>query len=283
MNKISKHFSHNSGNDKSKNTSNDVDIELYSLQYYLKLLYNGDTGAIDILHAKSNSDAVIIDSKEWDFIYNNRKDFYTKKLSAFVGYCRNQASKYSIKGSRLDALKKVIDFILLYDYRTKLKSFWNNLPEGEHIHFIEENGLYFYQICGKKFQDTVSVEYMYKVLNKIYKEYGHRAQQAAENKGIDWKAVSHAVRCALEMKEIYLNQDLKFPLKESDFILKIKKGELDYTTVVSPYLDKLMNEVELLIKNSTFPKKVNRKKFDKFILELYQKGILWKLKQLLFF
>ena len=45
------------------------------------------------------------------------------------------------------------------------------------------------------------------------------AKKAAKNEGIDWKAVSHAVRCAYQMKSVYEIGDIRFPLKESPTIL----------------------------------------------------------------
>jgi len=78
-----------------------------------------------------------------------------------VGYARRQASKYGIKGSRLNDIKKYIDFFsnymfteYEYDPHPILKNIWNQLPDGEHIfkHPPDKNGIRMYEVCSKKSQ-----------------------------------------------------------------------------------------------------------------------------------
>lgn len=282
LNKIPKSISYKSKKDQKnqiKNSKDDVDIELYSVQYFLKLLQKGDTGSLDMLHAPlNNKDLVIIKTEHWHFLNIHRNDFYTTNLSAFVGYCRTQAAKYGIKGSRLNAAKSVLDFLDTQDSEIRLEHIWNKLPSGEHIHKIEVNkeigsDFSMYQVCGKKLQSTVTVQYAYGVILKFYEIYGKRAKLAAANEGIDWKAVSHALRCAYEMEQIYTIGDIIFPLKQAEEILKVKKGELDYMSIVSPKIEKIMDKVEKLAKNSTYPSKVNIKKWEQWLIKIYNLNV----------
>ncbi len=278
LNKIPKSIVYNSkSSNADKNTSEDIDIELYSLHYYLELLKKGDTGALDILHAWSNDDAIMQHSTIFIELYENRKDFYTTNLRAFVGYCRTQAAKYGIKGSRLNDSKKVLDFFQPWIDNNKpcrLEDIWNALPTGEHIRKIDadpDNGIQFpmYEVCNRKVQSTVTIQYAYDVIEKFYLAYGERAKKAAKNEGIDWKAVSHALRCAYQMRTVYRDGDIIFPLPEAPELLKVKNGELDYMSEVAPKLESVMEEVEKFCANSSLPKKVNSKKYEKWLLELY--------------
>lgn len=89
-----------------KNTADDVDTEIYSLHYFIKLACEGQTVALDMLHAP---DAMILGSSDiWTEIVANKEKFYTKNLKAFVGYARRQASRYGIRSGRLGNLRKVI-------------------------------------------------------------------------------------------------------------------------------------------------------------------------------
>jgi len=106
-------------------------------------------------------------------------------------------------------------------------------------------------------------------LQKKYDSYGERAKQAKENNGIDWKAVSHALRAGYQLKEIYETGNLVYPLRKADFLLKVKKGELDYTTEVAPALDMLIDEVELLASKSNFPEAGDREFWYNFIQDVY--------------
>jgi hypothetical protein len=64
-----------------------------------------------------------------------------------------------------------------------------------------------YQVCGKTFQESATIGYVIPIVEKFYNDYGRRAKLAAENKNIDWKAVSHALRAAYQTKEILTGVD----------------------------------------------------------------------------
>ncbi|MFA7204423.1 MAG: nucleotidyltransferase domain-containing protein [Candidatus Caldatribacteriota bacterium] len=263
-------------NNTEKNSSDDIDTEIYSLHYFLKLACEGQTVAIDMLHA---SDNMILESSDiWKEIVLNRQKFYTKNLSAFVGYARKQAAKYGIKGSRLEAMEKVINYLNQFDPDNWLdrQEIWNNLPTGEHIHFLpanEKTKYQMYQVCGKKFLSHVKIENVINSLQRSYDEYGKRAQLAKQNIGVDWKAVSHAIRAAIQMTEIYTKGDLYFPLKQAELLRNIKEGKLDYETFVAPILEKLMDNVEELANKSGLPEKVNKKFWDDFLVNVIEKNI----------
>ncbi len=92
-----------------KNTADDVDTEIYSLHYFIKLACEGQTVALDMLHAPRNM--LLKTSEIWEDIVANREKFYTKNLKAFVGYARKQAAKYGIRSGRLSNLRKVISVL----------------------------------------------------------------------------------------------------------------------------------------------------------------------------
>ena len=261
---------HNTG----KNTAEDVDTEIYSLQYFLKLACEGQTVALDMLHAPE--DMILESSTVWEEIVSERHRFYTNNLKAFIGYARKQASKYGVKGSRLNAVKLVVGMLNCVEESTKLSDIWEDLPVGEHLFFVEPNpnGIPQYQVCGRTMQATQTAGYTRKILVKFYEEYGHRAELAAKNEGIDWKAISHAVRAALQVKEILVDNTITFPLKDADTLLKIKQGKLDYLTEAAPILESLMDEVEELSLKSSLPAKVDQKYWDDFLIKVIENHVL---------
>lgn len=267
LNQIPKSYSNSTkkGNEE-RNTSDDIDIEIYSLHYFLKLACEGQTVAFDMLHAPDNM--IIEKSIVWDLIISHREKFYTKNLKAFIGYARRQAAKYGIKGSRLNAVEQVIILLNHYDPDLKLKEIWNELPVGEHLYFIESNpnDIPQYQICGKIFQATTRINYILPILERFYKEYGKRAKDAAENRGIDWKAISHALRAAYQTKQLLIENTITFPLKQAEYLKQVKQGKYDYLTEVVPVLEGLMDEVEKLSLKSQLPNKVNRKFWDEWLI-----------------
>ena len=271
LNKIPKSFSKTSGDDRSKNTKEDIDEETYSLQYFIELACEGQTIALDMIHC--NDECLIENSDIWEEIRKNRNKFYTKNLKAFVSYCRTQSAKYGIKGSRLNTSQEVLNFLNTYKGKSyKLQDVLDKLPSLEHTYILDDpknKDIKLYQVCGKKFQSTSKIDYIIPILEKFYSDYGERARLAKENKNIDWKSLSHAIRAALQTKEILTTMDLVFPLKDAKLLLDIKQGKLDYITEVAPMLERLMDEIEELSKLSLLPEKVDRKFWDDFIVDCY--------------
>ncbi len=87
-----------------RSLAGEVEEESYSLQRFLALAAEGQTVALDILFAPS-SVWVEQPAPEWLEVVANRHRLLTRRSAAFVGYCRQQANKYGIKGSRLEATR----------------------------------------------------------------------------------------------------------------------------------------------------------------------------------
>lgn len=249
-----------------KNATYDVDRDIYSLHYFIQLAKSGETGVLDMLHAPPKM--IISGSQIWDSIVANRDKFYTKSLKALVGYARRQAAKYGLKGGKLNSIQTVANFINSLPPTDKLKSHWDKLPMGDHIHKLpaDDNRFRFYQVAGRKFMDTVKISTIADSVNHMLTQYGGRAKDAAENKNIDWKALSHAIRAAMEVQEILTANTITFPLAEADYIRSVKLGELDYTTEVAPRLEVLMSEIELLAAESDLPQVVDHAFWDDWLV-----------------
>lgn len=264
---IPKCRSFSTGNDRTKNSSADVDEEVYSLHYFIRLACQGQTVAMDMLHAPDNM--LIETSDIWESIVAQRHRFYTKNLKAFIQYARRQAGKYGIKGSRLNAASRVLDLLKSENPEGKLRQIWDRLPRSEHCFDVDKdpNGMRQYQVCGKTFQESCSVGYVIPILEKFYQDYGHRARLAAENRNIDWKAISHALRAAYQTREMMMQNTITFPLEQAPFLKNVKLGKLDYTTEVAPVLESLMDEVEERVKHSSLPDHVDVAYWNQFICD----------------
>jgi len=273
LGRVPKSRNYSTGKDNSRNTKNDVDTELYSLHYFIKLACDGQTVAMDMLHAPESM--ILGKSKIWDEIVENKQKFYTKNLKSFIEYARRQASKYGIKGSRINSALQVLEILKKEDPSKKMRGVWSGLPRIEHCYDVapDPNGMRQYQVCGKSFQESATIGYVIPIIEKFYDDYGRRAKLAAENKNIDWKAVSHALRAAYQTKEILTENTIYFPLRNADFLRKVKQGKLDYLSEVGPLLETLMGEVESLAFTSSLPEAVDRKFWDKFICKTLERKL----------
>ena len=282
LGRMHKHRKLATGSDRSKNLPTDTDLDMYSLHRFIDLACAGETVAIDMLHAPAEFWLVEEDTKVevWRQIVGVKHLFYTKNLKAFVGYARKQAAKYGIKGSRLDAAASAIKFFQNFSGAARLSDVWRVLPIGEHLKTLSipnpTHGTvsHFYEICGRKIQNTVSIEEAIAIISNFYESYGARAKAAAENKGVDWKAVSHAMRAAFQLKEIYEEGTITFPLASAPYLKQVKSGALDYTTEVAPRLEELIELVENLAVLSDYPEHTDRKYWDDFIVGTLQQYVL---------
>ena len=254
-----------------KNTSEDIDEEYYSLQYFIKLACKGETVCLDLLHA--DGDKLYVTHPIWDKLVENKEKFYTKNLVSFIGFARTQAIKYSIKGDKLTEARNVLNFFASLNPLHRLMAVWKDIPEGKYVikhpATEEQNGLRVLEICGRKLHETTSAEYAFSVIEAVCNKYGERAKLAATNEGMDWAALSHATRAAFQIKSILKDGTITFPLAIADELRDIKLGKRKYTTEVVPRLEELIEEVEELLKVSELPEEVDREFWDNFIVEAY--------------
>lgn len=277
---------HSTGSKHGKNTCEDVDTVFFSLQKFIKMACDGETAVLDMLHV--NAENLLETSPLWDEIVANRHRFYTKNMRAFLSYLRKQVSKYGIRGSRLHAMERVLACLDTYgsDVSTTtklndpaitgyLKAVASKYPEYVTLYLngFEKGGKHIdkavLQVCESKYDMSCTVDYVAAELQKKYDSYGHRAHLAKQNLGVDFKAASHGLRAGYQLKEIYETGDLQYPLKKAKFLLEVKQGQHDYSTVVAPTLEALVDEVELLAAKSDYPEKVDREWWNNFIVRVY--------------
>lgn len=263
--------------ERAKNTQDDIDDEAFSLQEYLKLLLEGQTPALDMLYCPK--ELIIQDSEIMQEIRKNKDKFLHKGVSQFVGYVKTQANKYGIKGSRMGELKKTIEHLYTvkkYDSNARnlsdLIGMHEFMKDKEHVSFVKifdtakKEDIFALEVCNRKFPLNLKIDYVLENLEKIYESYGHRAEMASKNEGVDWKALYHAVRVSREAEELLLTGNITFPRPEKDLLLQIRKGELPYKQVAE-LIEEGLVRVEAATLKSSLPDAPDYKWAEKFVLE----------------
>jgi hypothetical protein len=268
-----------------KNLVGDVDRELYSLQRYLGLLADGQTVALDMLFAP---DAAMLcePGPEWREIQANSNQLVTRRAAFFVRYCRQQANKYGIKGSRVAAARAALAMLVSaeadYGPTAKLSAVEKEvtafasttehaslldmeMPGGRLVRHLE--------VCGRKMPFTSSIKSAREVARRLVGEYGERALQAERNEGIDWKALSHAVRVGREALELLQTGRITFPLPYATEILAIKRGERPYEAV-GEEIERLLEAVEGAAVHSTLRDEPARDLIDDLVARSYRTSVL---------
>ena len=228
-----------SGSNVTKNGKDDVDHEMWSLRKFMKLLASGDTNAIEMLFAPESS--ILEKTELWDYIIKNRGELIHSNATAFVGYCKTQADKYGVKGSRIAALEKIATHLTNVNGQDKLETVWQGLKDEqiEHVCWGKDlvnnhtDEVEFMEVSSKKYQGTMKVQEARDRIGKALNSYGLRAMQARENKGIDWKALSHAMRVCMQAIELLNFGRITLPFTDGnlEMIMDIKQGKDSFKTV----------------------------------------------------
>lgn len=258
-----------------RNTADDVDTEIFALHRYLELLMEGQTVALDMLFTP-NQFWLSGAHPAWDVVRRNKHQLLHSGTSAFVGYCRQQANKYGIKGSRIAAVRKALDLFKTLDPRSKLREHEeavNGLCNDEHTSIVElraPSGRVesYLEVVNRKLGLSITCQSAIDVLQRIFDQYGARALLAEKNDAVDWKALMHAVRVAEQAKELLLTGHITFPRPEAQLLLQIRKGELPYKQVAE-MIEQGLVDIESIKWRSVLAREPERDVADAIILEAY--------------
>jgi hypothetical protein len=265
-----------------RNLPGDIDREFYSLQRFLGLLAEGQTVALDVLFAPPGSMS-LPPAAEWQEIQRNRHRLLTRKSASFLSYCRQQANKYGIKGSRVatarGALARLTTLEAEHGSAAKLGQLAGAITDlaGEHSALVDITSgsgqqIRHWDVCGRRMPFTTSLKSCREVMQRLVDEYGQRALAAESQQGVDWKALSHAVRVGHQAVELLRTGHVTFPLPNATHILAIKKGELAYRQVAAE-IEQLLAEVEAAAEASVLPPEPDHAWIEDFVLDVHRREV----------
>lgn len=264
-----------------KNLPGELDDESVSLQRFLDLASAGKTVALDMLFAPEWA-MLEPPEVEWNVIVANRRRLLTREAGSFINYCRQQANKYGIKGSRMAAarlaLRTVSDLLERNLPSSRLAQFGEEIERAtcgvEHLSIVDipnsANGetQRHWEVCGRKLPYAASIKNVHDILGHLVDEYGKRALQAETEQGINWKALSHAVRIGTQALELLSTGHITFPVPNAEHILAIKTGRLPYRMVATE-IENLLVRVETASTVSSLSEKADREWIDDFVFRTY--------------
>ncbi len=254
------------------------DTSIFSLQHFCRLAAQGQSIAIEMLAA--DGDNVVSTSPVWQQLHDNRHRFYTKSMHSFLGYSKGMSQRYS---ARIDRLQETAAILKVFEDAREgsdafllgsLAALWPSLPES--LNAVKTTNARssgkdqrVYQVCGREIQATVPISKAYEVVKGIHDSYGERVRAAKEGR-IDWKALMHAFRAALQCKEIVETGDLRFPLRDAEWLRELRLGKIDFLQAgLDQKLDDLIAEVQQKMDASTLPDKVDGAWVDGVVLSAY--------------
>jgi hypothetical protein len=290
MQRPAKHILNNTKtNSRERNTAEDIDDESFSVQRFLQLINEGQTVSLDILWTPKEFYSVF--TPEWQRILDHRSQLIHRGTSAFIGYTKQQAAKYGLKGFRVALIRQTLEWLksfpndrakLIQIGEAEIQKFVDSTenPENAKVVIVKApNGLDepHLSICNRKIPFHATINYATEVFQRIFDNYGQRALQAERNENVDWKACMHAVRVAREAEELLLTGNVTFPRPEKDLLLKIRKGEMTYKeceAIIEEGLIKI-NEAEA---KSTLRAEPNHKLTERLVYEFHSMAIDGRVK-----
>jgi hypothetical protein len=263
--------------DTIKNGADDTDDQSYSLQKFFGMIAVGDTVATEILFAP---EPVYADD-DWPEIQRIGRSLLNRQCKGFVGYCRRQAAKYGIKGSRMAACEDIVnlltDAMMEHGTTAKVDVVADKLlvfcatHEFSNIEIITSQAgtdVPHLEVVDRKVPYTATLKVAHEIYTKVFENYGARARAAKLNEGIDWKAVSHAVRVARQAIELLTTGTITFPRPDAAQLLEIKRGLLPYSGIAEE-LEALVEQVEIVAETSSLPEMSDHRLIDLTVLRYY--------------
>lgn len=216
-----------------------VETEYLPLQVFLDDFYNGQTYALETAFAISQGfyegDAdfkAIIDELLSLFLNRN-----VKKM---MGYAIGQARLYGVKTERYASIKRIIELIQkqimidgelvtsLIDHPLLI----TELFTIEHVKFIQisthgndTNKVDAIDVIGKTYLFTNKLTTIVNSLHIVFEQYGGRVKEF-EGEGVDWKALSHAIRITEQVVELCSTCRIVFPRPNAKKLADIKNGKI---------------------------------------------------------
>ena len=298
-----------STNTNQKNTNKDIDEKYFSLQLFLNLVSKGDSNCIDILFAYTNKKCTLLIDPIWEELIKNTNKVICKNIIRSLQICRTECIKKHFKGEKLNIfinlqkyIKKWIeknksnqiltlesilskDYSIIYDDNKKKEYYKNNRLIGycyiqnlkgiyENLDILKcfSNDIYLL-INEHKFSLNERIELILEKVNLIINNYGERTKKASENKGTDYKALSHCIRNIYQIEELINTGKISFPLKDKqlEFVRSIKFNttKMNYDEIIewiSKKYDLLKNQIN---NDSNLKDSPDKEWIDNFILKCY--------------
>jgi hypothetical protein len=266
-----------------KNAPTDVDDESFALHRFFAMLANSDTMAIEMLFTPEHQ--ILEVTPEWRTVLNYRDRFITKNIENDLGYIVRQSAKYGVKGGRMAtvrlALQWVENWIRLYgsisglgQHHVALQQFADANEHSSIIGIPHPSGepQWHWEVVGRKLPFRASLGEVHKILTQVFDNYGERVRQAERNDGVDWKALSHAVRVGHQTIERLETGELTFPRPNAKLLLRIKRGELEFKRVEEK-LELLIEGIKDAHGKSDLRETIDQELADQITLNFYSSQV----------
>lgn len=259
--------------DNGKNTSEAIDRTYYELKRFMRLCSQGNPNIVEILF--SHEDNMVFISNAGRKLLDNKHLFISKNIiPKFIGYAISQKRKLIVK---TDNMKHLIDGVKFLESEIEKGNEKITLPEliGNPVFdeiFKENSNKVHFNIGAYTLNRNITIKSALKWLGDIIQNTSHRIDNI-KNVGYEFKYASHLLRLLYQTIELCETGYLKYPLKDKDILLKVKKGEVPYSEFVK-MVELAEIKLEEVKDNNKLPSKPNMIEIEKLCMEVYEEWLL---------
>lgn len=264
------------------------DATTHTLARFVAMVLEGQAIAVELLFAPERFH-LVEPSPVFRRLQEARGVLIPRTLAAFVGYCRRQAATYGAKGDRIRAAEAARDLLAqAIERHGRQGRVGQILAEGSHLPLLEAfpeavstdslpqadgRVLAALVVCGRKMPERLALADAHGLVSTLLAGYGKRAQAAATAQGVDWKALSHAVRIGSQALELLSTGHLTLPRPDADHLRAIKTGQAD-AEAVRAEIDALLEQVEAAQAASVLPETPDRALAEQIVLDAHRAAVL---------
>lgn len=272
--------SSSTGSDTGKNNADDTDNEAFSLQYFLKLASDMQTIPVEMLFVETDPLELIRGNPVWDKIVRNRDKILSNNTNSFVGYCKSQAVRYSMRGERLETYKNVVEVLedcFMSPGNARQPTVWDCMGDLLLINGVktvdkDHNGrtVRYLDVYGRQVPTTVRAVEAHAIYLKPVQQAGDRAKAALDNGGADLKALYHCMRIVEQGITLFGTGEITFPAKNREYLMKIRAGEVEKDAILDLFDEKLEILMDIGDK-SPLADTPDYEWIDNFVLDVYER------------
>ncbi len=275
-----------------KMVAGETETEYIPLQTFFNDFFSGQTYALELAFATAQGKH---DARDGLWLATSSicsqmiERFLTRNVQKMVGYAVAQSRLYGLKTERFTSVKvfvntvedhfipelgkaqaeklmrtqKLQDSPMLLEKLLMLEHVKEATLKNAKGGMADAPAL---DVCGKLFPMTNTWATVLASMKTTLSNYGNRVADF-EGEGVDWKALSHAIRITEQVLELSETGKLTFPRPNADFLLAVKKGKVPLEEA-NAYLESAFKKVDTAVEKSVLREKTPKLQleFEHFML-----------------
>jgi len=248
----------------------ELDAEFLELRTWLSDALDGHPYAIELLHVPE--ELYLVRSEIWDDIRARRSRIVSASVDPFIRYCRSRARRFGDRAGRLRTFESLLEILRSADRHARIETVLDDLPtDSDLVGLVEqsiegrERPVRFLRVGDKTYELRSPVS---KAIESLESTCGTRGESGWKDASDppDWNSIGHAYRIAIELRELLETGGLEFPLREAEFLRRIRRGELP--------IERVERELPALVEDAIdtetdLPERPDRTFWEDWLVETY--------------